>query len=71
MEKLETKTSLFTLSETERRILSVIGEGNMNEGLRNCIALSAHAYNLGWTVDMDLNLLGLVTVSSTDKYPHE
>jgi len=71
MEKHEIKTTLFALSETERRILKVIGNGNMNEGLRHCIALSAHAYNLGWTIDMDLNLLGLVTVSSTDKHPNE
>ena len=67
----QTKTSLFTLSETERNILSVIGGGNMNEGLRNCIAWSAHFYNLGLTTEMDLKHLGLVIVSTTDKHPNE
>ena len=31
----------------------------------------AHFWNLGLTTEMDLKHIGLVTVSSTDNYPHE
>ena len=62
---------LFKLTETERHILRTIGKGNYAEGLRICIMWGAHFYNLGLTTEMDLNCIGLVTVSSTDNYPHE
>jgi hypothetical protein len=31
----------------------------------------AHFWNLGLNTEMDLNNIGLVTVSTTDNYPHE
>ena len=71
MEKPEIKHNLIKFSESERHILKTIGNGNYSEGARICIAWAAHFYNLGLTTEMDLNNIGLVTVSTTDNYPHE
>jgi hypothetical protein len=62
---------LFKLTEAERHILRTIGKGSYAEGVRICIMWGAHFYNLGLTTEMDLQHIGLVTVSSTDKHPHE
>jgi len=62
---------LFKLTESERHIIKTIGKGNYAEGVRICIMWGAHFYNLGLTTEMDLKHIGLVTVSSTDKHPHE
>ena len=62
---------LFKLTESERHILKTIGNGNYAEGVRICIMWGAHFYNLGLTTEMDLKHIGLVTVSTTDNYPHE
>ena len=62
---------LFKLTESERHIIKTIGKGNYAEGVRICIMWGAHLYNLGLTTEMDLKHIGLVTVSSTDKHPHE
>ena len=62
---------LFKLTESERHIIKTIGKGNYAEGVRICIMWGAHFYNLGLTTEMDLRHIGLVTVSSTDNYPHE
>jgi hypothetical protein len=62
---------LFKLTESERHILKTIGKGSYAEGVRICIMWGAHFYNLGLTTEMDLRHIGLVTVSSTDNYPHE
>ena len=62
---------LFKLTESERHILKTIGNGNYAEGVRICIMWGAHFYNLGLTTEMDIRHIGLVTVSSTDNYPHE
>ena len=62
---------LFKLTESERHILKTIGNGNYAEGVRICTMWGAHFYNLGLTTEMDLKNIGLVTVSSTDNYPHE
>lgn len=43
----------------------------MTEGARVALSWAAHFYNLGLNADMDLSVIGLVTVSSTDKHPHE
>ena len=51
--------------------MRTIGKGSYSEGARICIMWAAHFYNLGLTTEMDLRHIGLVTVSSTDKYPHE
>jgi hypothetical protein len=72
MEQSETKPHrLFATTPQERKILSVLGDGNMNEGFRIAVMWASHFYNLGLNVDMDLNIVGLVTVSSTDQHPHE
>ena len=62
---------LFKLTESERHIIKTIGKGNYAEGVRICIMWGAHFYNLGLTTEMDIRHIGLVTVSSTDNYPHE
>ena len=62
---------LFKLTESERHIIKTIGGGNYAEGVRICIMWSAHFYNLGLTTEMDIKHIGLVTVSTTDNYPHE
>ena len=62
---------LFKLTEAERHILRTIGKGSYAEGVRICIMWGAHFYNLGLNTEMDLRHIGLVTVSTTDKYPHE
>ena len=59
------------LTETELAILSAIGKGNKSEGLRQALTWAAHFYQLGLTDEMDLNHIGLVTVSTTDKHPYE
>lgn len=51
--------------------MRTIGGGNLSEGARICVMWGAHFYNLGLTTEMDLKHIGLVTVSSTDNYPHE
>ena len=71
MEKPETKFNLIRFSPAEREIMRTIGKGSYSEGARICIMWAAHFYNLGLTTEMDLRHIGLVTVSSTDKYPHE
>lgn len=62
---------LFKLTEAERHILKTIGKGSYADGVRICIMWGAHFYNLGLNTEMDLNHIGLVTVSTTDNYPHE
>jgi len=62
---------LFKLTESERHIIKTIGNGNYAEGVRICIMWGAHFWNLGLNTEMDLNHIGLVTVSTTDNYPHE
>ena len=62
---------LFKLTESERHIIKTIGDGSYAEGVRICIMWGAHFYNLGLTTEMDLKHIGLVTVSTTDNYPHE
>ena len=72
MEKLETKPHrLFLTTPQERKILSVLGDGNMNEGFRIAVMWASHFYNLGLNTEMDLDIVGLVTVSSTDQHPNE
>ena len=62
---------LFKLTESERHVIKTIGDGSYAEGVRICIMWGAHFYNLGLTTEMDLKHIGLVTVSTTDNYPHE
>jgi hypothetical protein len=72
MEQQETKPHrLFLTTPQERKILSVLGDGNMNEGFRIAVMWASHFYNLGLNTDMDLGVVGLVTVSKTDKDQHE
>jgi len=62
---------IFKFSQQERKILKTLGHGNMTEGARVALSWAAHFYNLGLNADMDLSVIGLVTVSTTDKHPHE
>jgi hypothetical protein len=62
---------IFKFSQEERKILKTIGQGNMTEGARVALSWAAHFYNLGLNADMDLSIIGLVTVSSTDKHPNK
>ena len=62
---------IFKFSQQERKILKTLGHGNMTEGARVALSWAAHFYNLGLNPDMDLSIIGLVTVSSTDKHPNE
>ena len=55
----------------EQNILKIIGNGNMTEGVRVSLMWASHFWNLGLNPDMNLDVIGLVTVSSTDKYPNE
>jgi hypothetical protein len=71
MEKPEIKHNLIRFSEREREIMRTIGGGNLSEGARICVMWGAHFWNLGLNTEMDLNHIGLVTVSSTDKHPNE
>jgi hypothetical protein len=67
----DSKLNLIRFSEKEREIMRTIGGGNISEGARICVYWGAHFWNLGLTTEMDLRHIGLVTVSSTDNYPHE
>jgi len=71
MEKQETKFNLIRFSPAEREIMRTIGGGNISEGARICVMWGAHFWNLGLNTEMNLQHIGLVTVSSTDNYPHE
>jgi hypothetical protein len=71
MTKPEIKHNLIKFTESERHILKTIGNGSYSEGARICVMWGAHFYNLGLNTEMDLKHIGLVTVSSTDNYPHE
>ena len=71
MEKPEIKHNLIRFSEKEREIMRTIGGGNLSEGARICVMWGAHFWNLGLNTEMDLNHIGLVTVSSTDKHLHK
>ena len=62
---------LFNFTENERKILRTLGYGNMTEGVKIAVYWASHFYNLGLSVEADLSNVGLVTVSTTDKYPHE
>jgi len=59
------------LTDTETSILRAVGGGNLSEGLRQSITWAGHFYQLGLTDEMNLDCIGLVTVSSTDQHPHE
>jgi len=65
------RSMILKFSEQERKILKTIGQGNMAEGARVALIWAAHFYNLGLNADMDLSVIGLVTVSTSDKHPHE
>jgi hypothetical protein len=71
MEKQEKKAIHVKFTPNDHKILTTIGGGNMSEGFRIAIVWAAHFHNLGLTPDMDLNVVGLVTVSTTDNYPHD
>ena len=71
MEKRETKALNVKFTLNEHKILKTIGAGNMTEGFRIAIVWAAHFHNLGLNPDMNLDVIGLVVVSTTDNYPHD
>ena len=71
MSKQGLKGTVLHFTEAEREILRGIGKGNLQGGVRLAVVWAAHFYQLGLADEMDLNLIGLVTVSSTDQHPHE
>jgi len=58
-------------TDAERKILKGMGKGSMAAGIRLSIVWAAHFYQLGLTDEMNLDCIGLVTVSSTDQHPYE
>jgi hypothetical protein len=71
MNKEGLKGTVVHFTDAEREILKGIGKGSMAAGIRLSIVWAAHFYQLGLTDEMNLDCIGLVTVSSTDKHPHE
>ena len=65
------KGTVIRFTDAEREILKGMGKGSMAAGIRLSIVWAAHFYQLGLTDDMDLDCIGLVTVSSTDQHPYE
>ena len=58
------------LTDKEREILKIIGNGNEHEGLRQSIIWSAHFHNIGLESDMNLDHIGLITTSDNEHW-HE
>ena len=71
MNKEGLKGTVVHFTDAEREILKGIGKGNMAAGIRLSIVWAAHFYQLGLTDEMNLDCIGLVTVSSTDQHPYE
>ena len=71
MNKEGLKGTVVHFTDAEREILKGIGKGSMAAGIRLSIVRAAHFYQLGLTDEMNLDCIGLVTVSSTDQHPYE
>ncbi len=71
MNKEGLRGTVVHFTDAEREILKGIGKGSLAGGIRLSIVWAAHFYQLGLTDEMNLDCIGLVTVSSTDKHPHE
>lgn len=67
----DAKPRTLFLTDAECETLRAVGSGNLSQGVRVSIMWAGHFYQLGLSEDMDLNVIGLVTVSSTDQHPHE
>lgn len=67
----DAKPRTVFLTDAECETLRAVGGGNLSQGLRVSIMWAGHFYQLGLSEDMDLSVIGLVTVSSTDQHPHE
>jgi hypothetical protein len=67
----ETKARIFSLTDDEFFILKTIGNGNATEGARIAVMWAAHFHNCGLTTELDLDCIGLRSVSPTDKWPDE
>ena len=71
MNKEGLRGTVVHFTNAEREILKGIGKGSLAAGIRLSIVWAAHFYQLGLTDEMNLDVIGLVTVSSTDKHPYE
>ena len=67
----ETKPRIFSLSDDEVFILKTLGNNNATEGVRIAIMWAAHFHNCGLTTELDLDCIGLKSVSPTDQYPED
>jgi hypothetical protein len=47
------------VDETDLYILLTLGNGNMTEGVRVCVAWAQHFYNIGLRDDLNLDHIGL------------
>jgi hypothetical protein len=47
------------VDETDLHILLTLGNGNMTEGVRVCVAWAQHFYNIGLRDDLNLDHIGL------------
>ena len=47
------------LDQASIDVLLKLGQGNMNEGVRICVAWAQHFYNIGLRDDMNLDHVGL------------
>lgn len=56
------------LTQKERLIALTLGHDNVTQGIKLALAWAAHFYNLGLSEELNLDNVGLVTVSSTDNY---
>jgi hypothetical protein len=71
MNKEGLRGTVVHFTDAEREILKGMGKGSMAAGIRLSIVWAAHFYQLGLTDEMNLDCIGLVTVSSTDQHPYE
>ena len=71
MNKEGLRGTVVHFTNAEREILKGMGKGSMAAGIRLSIVWAAHFYQLGLTDEMNLDCIGLVTVSSTNQHPYE
>lgn len=65
------KGTVVYFTDAERLILRQMGNGSIVNGMRIGITWAAHFYQLGLDPEWNLDHIGLVTVSTTDKHPNE
>lgn len=59
------------MTQRERIIVQSLGHGNISLGIKIALSWAAHFHNLGLNTEMNLDNIGLVTVSTTDNFISE